>query len=143
MLTTRCSVQTLVPPFSCPVSQVLMDSRGKSDEQACCSTGSRRVDLCRIGRCMARSSLWRSDRTLAPTRLCEYERIARLTWSGRLLTDSFSASLAGLLWRTILRQKGRTVTQKDFVRFNWLPMVVTMLVGCLIVAGEVCIMYKS
>lgn len=59
------------------------------------------------------------------------------------LTHSFSASLAGLLWRTILRQKNRTVTQMDFLRFNWLPMVVTMLVGCLIVAGEVCIMYKS
>jgi hypothetical protein len=29
----------------------------------------------------------------------------------------------------------------DFVRFNWLPVIVTMLVGCLIVAGEVCIMY--
>lgn len=143
MLTARCSVPILAPLFFCPVSQVAMDSGDDSDQQVSYNTGSRRAALCRIGRYMARSSLWRSDRTLAPTRLCESERIARLTWSGRLLTDSFSASLAGLLWRTILRQKGRTVTQKDFVRFNWLPMVVTMLVGCLIVAGEVCIMYKS
>jgi hypothetical protein len=53
----------------------------------------------------------------------------------------FSASLAGLLWRTILRQKGRTVKQIEFLKYNWLPVVVTMIVGCLIVAGEVCIIY--
>lgn len=55
----------------------------------------------------------------------------------------FSASLAGLLWKTILRQKGRTVKQMEFLRYNWLAVIVTMIVACLIVAGEVCVIYKS
>ncbi|KAK8870032.1 hypothetical protein IAR55_000602 [Kwoniella newhampshirensis] len=55
----------------------------------------------------------------------------------------FSASLAGLLWRNILAQKGLLLTMTDFMRWNIVPMMVTMIVGCLIVAGEVCVMYKA
>ncbi|WWD15676.1 hypothetical protein CI109_100098 [Kwoniella shandongensis] len=55
----------------------------------------------------------------------------------------FSASLAGLLWRNILAQKGLFLTMRDFMRWNTIPMVVTMIVGCLVVAGEVCVMYKT
>ncbi|ORX39642.1 hypothetical protein BD324DRAFT_640872 [Kockovaella imperatae] len=55
----------------------------------------------------------------------------------------FSASLAGLLWRNILSQKGIHVKTREFQRWNWLPLVVTMIVGCLVVAGEVCVMYKA
>jgi Na+/H+ antiporter NhaD/arsenite permease-like protein len=53
------------------------------------------------------------------------------------------ASLAGLLWRDILAQKGLHVSRREFVRWNAVPVVVTMVVGCLVVAGEVCVMYKS
>ncbi|GFZ46418.1 hypothetical protein JCM24511_04665 [Saitozyma sp. JCM 24511] len=55
----------------------------------------------------------------------------------------FPASLAGLLWRDILAQKGLHVSRREFVRWNAVPVVVTMVVGCLVVAGEVCVMYKS
>ncbi|WVW83450.1 hypothetical protein I302_105471 [Kwoniella bestiolae CBS 10118] len=55
----------------------------------------------------------------------------------------FSASLAGLLWRSILAQKGIPVSYREFVRWNTIPVVVTMIVGCLVVAGEVCVMYKT
>ncbi|OCF55111.1 hypothetical protein L486_07222 [Kwoniella mangroviensis CBS 10435] len=55
----------------------------------------------------------------------------------------FSASLAGLLWRSILAQKGISVTYRQFMRWNTIPVVVTMIVGCLVVAGEVCVMYKT
>nr|ODN96870.1 hypothetical protein L204_03581 [Cryptococcus depauperatus CBS 7855] len=56
---------------------------------------------------------------------------------------SFSASLAGLLWRSILGRKGIKITMKQFLRWNIGPLIVTMIVGCLVVAGEVCIMYKD
>ncbi|OXC64368.1 hypothetical protein AYX13_06184 [Cryptococcus neoformans] len=55
----------------------------------------------------------------------------------------FSASLAGLLWRNILSQKGIRVTLRQFIKWNTLAVMVTMLIGCLIVAGEVCVMYKN
>ncbi|WWC69727.1 uncharacterized protein I206_103670 [Kwoniella pini CBS 10737] len=55
----------------------------------------------------------------------------------------FSASLAGLLWRSILAQKGIHITLKENIRWNFISVTVTMIVGCLIVAGEVCVMYKS
>ncbi|ODO03470.1 hypothetical protein L198_02317 [Cryptococcus wingfieldii CBS 7118] len=48
----------------------------------------------------------------------------------------FSASLAGLLWRGILRQKGIHVTVTQFMRWNTLAVLITMAVGCLIVAIE-------
>jgi Na+/H+ antiporter NhaD/arsenite permease-like protein len=37
---------------------------------------------------------------------------------------TFSASLAGLLWRQILRQKGIIVTQRTFAYWNILPILV-------------------
>jgi Na+/H+ antiporter NhaD/arsenite permease-like protein len=55
----------------------------------------------------------------------------------------FSASLAGLLWRNILHQKGLVVSQKEFIKWNTVPVIVTMIVGCLVVAGEVCVMYDN
>ncbi|WVQ71479.1 hypothetical protein IAR50_001017 [Cryptococcus sp. DSM 104548] len=55
----------------------------------------------------------------------------------------FSASLAGLLWRGILSQKGIHVTPTQFMRWNVLAVIVTMTVGCLIVAGEVCVMIRN
>ncbi|WVF72484.1 hypothetical protein IAT40_007299 [Kwoniella sp. CBS 6097] len=55
----------------------------------------------------------------------------------------FSASLAGLLWRKILADKGLKLTITDFARWNITPLIVTIVVGCLVVAGEVCVMYKE
>lgn len=55
----------------------------------------------------------------------------------------FSASLAGLLWRDILAHKGLTVRALEFVRWNVAPLGVTMAVACLVVAGEVCVMFKE
>ncbi|KAK4683915.1 hypothetical protein P7C73_g6294, partial [Tremellales sp. Uapishka_1] len=55
----------------------------------------------------------------------------------------FSASLAGLLWRDILSQKSIVITQWEFIRWNTVPVIVTMIVSCLVVAGEVCVMYDT
>lgn len=55
----------------------------------------------------------------------------------------FPASLAGLLWRDILGQKGLSVGAREFVRWNTVPMMVTTVISCLVVAAEVCIMYKT
>lgn len=53
----------------------------------------------------------------------------------------FPASLAGLLWRHILDYNGIKVRLWEFVKWNTIPVVVTMIVGCLIVAAEVCVIY--
>ncbi|WWC85208.1 uncharacterized protein L201_000067 [Kwoniella dendrophila CBS 6074] len=55
----------------------------------------------------------------------------------------FSASLAGLLWKSILAQKGIHIKLREFIKWNFWPICVTMLVGCLVVAGEVCVIYKT
>ncbi|KAJ9123060.1 hypothetical protein QFC22_001249 [Naganishia vaughanmartiniae] len=56
---------------------------------------------------------------------------------------TFSASLAGLLWKQILAQKGILVGRVEFAKYNTIPVVVCMIIGSLVIAGEVCIMYKS
>lgn len=57
-------------------------------------------------------------------------------------TLTFSASLAGLLWRRILRQKGIRVRALEFLTIN-LPIAgVAMAVGCAILVGEVQVIYK-
>ncbi|ORY32076.1 hypothetical protein BCR39DRAFT_58188 [Naematelia encephala] len=55
----------------------------------------------------------------------------------------FSGSLAGLLWRGMLHQRGIRIGLKQFAKWNTVPLVVTMIVGCLVVAGEVCVMYDT
>ncbi|WOO78475.1 Arsenical pump membrane protein [Vanrija pseudolonga] len=54
----------------------------------------------------------------------------------------FPASLAGLLWRHILAEKQLHVLPLEFARRNALPLGVTLAVGCLVVAAEVCVMFK-
>ncbi len=50
---------------------------------------------------------------------------------------SFSASLAGLLWRDILARKHIRVGRGDFARVN-VPIIATaMAVGCTVLVGEV------
>lgn len=60
-----------------------------------------------------------------------------------MLPNRFPASLAGLLWRHLLAQKDITITRKQFAQWNAIPVVVTTIVGCLVVAGEVCVMLPN
>jgi hypothetical protein len=43
---------------------------------------------------------------------------------------TFSASLAGLLWRGILRQKGIKVRGWEFAKWNFLPLICMTMAGC-------------
>lgn len=50
---------------------------------------------------------------------------------------TFSASLAGLLWRDILSRKHITVHAVDFARVNLPIIAIAMTVGCTVLVGEV------
>ncbi|KAJ7025540.1 hypothetical protein C8F04DRAFT_1126218 [Mycena alexandri] len=52
---------------------------------------------------------------------------------------TFSASLAGLLWRAILKQKGIFIGQRTFAYWNTLPVVVMGAVGLGVVCAEMAI----
>ncbi|KAG1839874.1 hypothetical protein F4604DRAFT_1834390 [Suillus subluteus] len=54
---------------------------------------------------------------------------------------TFSASLAGLLWKGILKQKGIIVKQTTFAYWNALPLVVMMVVGLSVVCAEMAVLY--
>ncbi|KAF9011849.1 arsenical pump membrane protein-domain-containing protein [Cyathus striatus] len=55
---------------------------------------------------------------------------------------TFSASLAGLLWDTILKQKGiETINQRTFAKWNIMPIFFMTSVGLAIVSAEVSILY--
>jgi len=56
---------------------------------------------------------------------------------------TFSASLAGLLWRGILEQKGIFVKQRTFARWNAAPLAVMTAVGMGIVCAEMAVLYRS
>jgi len=49
---------------------------------------------------------------------------------------SFSASLAGLLWKGILEQKGIFVKQSEFAKLNLGINVVAMIGGCSILIAQ-------
>ncbi|KAK7052409.1 CitMHS domain-containing protein [Favolaschia claudopus] len=53
---------------------------------------------------------------------------------------TFSASLAGLLWRTILTQKGIVIGQKMFAFWNTLPLVAMGAVGFAVVSAEMAVL---
>ncbi|KAK8113584.1 hypothetical protein PG984_014110 [Apiospora sp. TS-2023a] len=53
---------------------------------------------------------------------------------------AFSGSLAGLLWRDILARKHIHVREVEFARVNLPIIAIAMVVGCLILVGEVYIM---
>lgn len=53
---------------------------------------------------------------------------------------TFSASLAGLLWKDLLAARGIRVTLGRFCRNNVLPLAATMVASCLVIAAEVCVM---
>ncbi|KIM43422.1 hypothetical protein M413DRAFT_443363 [Hebeloma cylindrosporum] len=54
---------------------------------------------------------------------------------------TFSASLAGLLWRQILNQKGIFIKQRTFAWWNILPLGVMTAVGLAVVCAEMAILY--
>ena len=50
---------------------------------------------------------------------------------------AFSASLAGLLWRDILRRKHIHVSGLEFARVNLPIIAITMLVGLVVLTAEI------
>ncbi|KAJ5115199.1 hypothetical protein NUU61_000958 [Penicillium alfredii] len=55
-------------------------------------------------------------------------------------STAFSASLAGLLWRDILKRKFIIVRSLDFARVNLPIIAISMAVGCTVLVGEIYIM---
>ena len=55
---------------------------------------------------------------------------------------TFSASLAGLLWKSITRQKGIDIKQSTFAIWNCLPLLMMTSVGLAIVTAEMSVLYK-
>ena len=51
----------------------------------------------------------------------------------------FSASLAGLLWRGILRQKGIRVGGGEFVKWNLVPLGFMMVAGCAVALAVIAV----
>ncbi|RDB30698.1 hypothetical protein Hypma_005986 [Hypsizygus marmoreus] len=54
---------------------------------------------------------------------------------------TYSASLAGLLWKQILEQKSIFVSQRTFAYWNTLPLLVMTTVGLAIVSAEMAVLY--
>ncbi|KIY69197.1 hypothetical protein CYLTODRAFT_420912 [Cylindrobasidium torrendii FP15055 ss-10] len=54
---------------------------------------------------------------------------------------TFSASLAGLLWASILEQKGIHIKQRTFAFWNFFPIVVMTVVGLGVVSAEMAVLY--
>ena len=57
------------------------------------------------------------------------------------ISFTFSASLAGLLWKSILGQKGINVKQSTFAFWNCLPLLAMTVVGLAVVTGEMQFLY--
>ncbi|KAG8800228.1 hypothetical protein FRC16_003366 [Serendipita sp. 398] len=57
-------------------------------------------------------------------------------------TFSFPASLAGLLWKRLLMQKGIIVTMSQFARLNFIPVAVAMGVSSAVLIGQVYIIHR-
>ncbi|KIY65232.1 hypothetical protein CYLTODRAFT_424538 [Cylindrobasidium torrendii FP15055 ss-10] len=55
---------------------------------------------------------------------------------------TFSASLAGLLWASILEQKGIHIKQRTFAFWNLFPLTVMTVVGLGIVSAEMAVLYR-
>ena len=54
---------------------------------------------------------------------------------------TFSASLAGLLWKNILEQKNITIKQRSFAFWNTLPLLAMTAVGLAVVTAEMVVLY--
>lgn len=58
------------------------------------------------------------------------------------VTFSFSASLAGLLWRRLLLAKDIEVTLSQFAKLNFWPVAVAMGVSSAVLVAEVYIVHR-
>jgi len=58
-------------------------------------------------------------------------------------TFTVCASLAGLLWRDILKQKGIQVRQWQFCKLNLPLVVVSMVASCAVLIGEMYVVHKN
>jgi len=58
-------------------------------------------------------------------------------------TFTICASLAGLLWRDILKQKGIDVSQWQFCRLNFPLIAVSMVVSSAVLVGEMYVVHKD
>ncbi|KAI5831509.1 hypothetical protein K523DRAFT_300306 [Schizophyllum commune Tattone D] len=56
---------------------------------------------------------------------------------------TFCASLAGLLWAGVLRQRGVVVRQRTFAYWNLLPLFVMAGVGLGVVSAEMAVLYRK
>ncbi|KAN0082756.1 hypothetical protein V8E55_008551 [Tylopilus felleus] len=56
---------------------------------------------------------------------------------------TFSASLVGLLWRSILAQKGIRVRGRDFAFWNLLPLLAMTTTGLAVVSAEMAVLFSS
>jgi Na+/H+ antiporter NhaD/arsenite permease-like protein len=58
-------------------------------------------------------------------------------------TFTFSASLAGLLWREILRQKGIHVRQIQFAQLNMGTFVLGSVASGIVLIGQTLVMHRT
>lgn len=58
-------------------------------------------------------------------------------------STAFSASLAGLLWRDILSRKHIHVRRIEFARVNLPIIAIAMVIGCVVLVGEVYIIRSA
>jgi Na+/H+ antiporter NhaD/arsenite permease-like protein len=58
-------------------------------------------------------------------------------------TLTFSASLAGLLWRDILRQKGIHVRQYQFAQLNMGTFVIASVASGVVLIGQTMVVHKT
>jgi Na+/H+ antiporter NhaD/arsenite permease-like protein len=56
---------------------------------------------------------------------------------------TFSASLAGLLWDSILQDKGvKSISQRTFAFWNMLPLFLMLIAGLAVVTAEMVVLYR-
>ena len=55
---------------------------------------------------------------------------------------SLPASLAGLLWKSILKSKGIKIKRSEFLYLNMLPLIITSLIGFFSIYIEILVMFK-
>ena len=58
-------------------------------------------------------------------------------------TFAICASLAGLLWRDILKQNGTQVCQRQFCELNLPLVVVSMVTSCAVLVREMYVVRKN
>jgi len=58
-------------------------------------------------------------------------------------TFTICASLAGLLWRAILKQKGIHVSQWQFCKLNIALVVTAMVASSAVIVGEMYVVHKN